>query len=103
VQDAEYGDDKSVVTNLIVNYLPAALTQEEFRALFASIGPVQSCKLIRDKSTGKHYAANIDIPAFISRTVMNFTYPYTVINNFTYPYIRNKFRISLYGNETRIR
>jgi len=40
-------------TNLIVNYLPQTMTQEEIRSLFSSIGEVESCKLIRDKVTGK--------------------------------------------------
>lgn len=39
-------------TNLIVNYLPQTMTQEEIRSLFSSIGDVESCKLIRDKVTG---------------------------------------------------
>ena len=45
----EDGDSK---TNLIVNYLPQTMTQEEIRSLFSSIGEVESCKLIRDKVTG---------------------------------------------------
>ena len=45
-------DDESK-TNLIVNYLPQTMTQEEIRSLFASIGEVESCKLIRDKITGR--------------------------------------------------
>ncbi|CAH1393239.1 unnamed protein product [Nezara viridula] len=40
-------------TNLIVNYLPQTMTQEEIRSLFSSIGDVESCKLIRDKVTGQ--------------------------------------------------
>ncbi|XP_076177531.1 ELAV-like protein 1 isoform X3 [Ptiloglossa arizonensis] len=40
-------------TNLIVNYLPQSMTQEEIRSLFSSIGEVESCKLIRDKLTGQ--------------------------------------------------
>lgn len=40
-------------TNLIVNYLPQSMTQEDIRALFVSFGEVESCKLIRDKITGK--------------------------------------------------
>lgn len=40
-------------TNLIVNYLPQTMTQEEVKSLFGSIGEVESCKLIRDKVTGK--------------------------------------------------
>lgn len=41
-------------TNLIVNYLPQTMTQEEVKSLFSSIGDVESCKLIRDKVTGEH-------------------------------------------------
>ncbi|XP_016818363.1 ELAV-like protein 4 isoform X15 [Pan paniscus] len=40
-------------TNLIVNYLPQNMTQEEFRSLFGSIGEIESCKLVRDKITGQ--------------------------------------------------
>ncbi|XP_037077980.1 sex-lethal homolog [Pollicipes pollicipes] len=39
-------------TNLIVNYLPQTMSQEEIRSLFSSVGEVESCKLIRDKVTG---------------------------------------------------
>lgn len=45
-------DNNISKTNLIVNYLPQTMTQEEIRALFSSIGEVESCKLIRDKPTG---------------------------------------------------
>ncbi|XP_075149807.1 RNA-binding protein 9 isoform X2 [Haematobia irritans] len=40
-------------TNLIVNYLPQTMSQEDIRALFVSFGEVESCKLIRDKVTGQ--------------------------------------------------
>ncbi|CRK89852.1 CLUMA_CG003405, isoform A [Clunio marinus] len=40
-------------TNLIVNYLPQTMSQEEVKSLFGSIGEVESCKLIRDKVTGQ--------------------------------------------------
>ena len=46
-------DDDKQKTNLIVNYLPQTMTQEEIRSLFSSIGEVESCKLIRDKVTGQ--------------------------------------------------
>ncbi|KAL5965774.1 ELAV-like protein 2 [Taenia solium] len=46
---AAAGEDTG--TNLIVNYLPQNMTQEEIKSLFSSIGEVESCKLIRDKST----------------------------------------------------
>jgi len=39
-------------TNLIVNYLPPAMSQEDIRALFANVGELDSCKLVRDKTTG---------------------------------------------------
>jgi RNA recognition motif-containing protein len=39
-------------TNLIVNYLPQTMSQDDIRSLFSSIGEIESCKLIRDKSTG---------------------------------------------------
>ncbi|CAO2635789.1 ELAV-like protein 3 [Lemmus lemmus] len=38
-------------TNLIVNYLPQNMTQDEFKSLFGSIGDIESCKLVRDKIT----------------------------------------------------
>ncbi|KAK7862675.1 hypothetical protein R5R35_000924 [Gryllus longicercus] len=47
------GHQEESKTNLIVNYLPQTMTQEEIRSLFASIGEVESCKLIRDKVTGQ--------------------------------------------------
>jgi len=57
-QRQQYGDnqakqapDDNQLTNLIVNYLPQSMSQEEIRTLFSSIGEVESCKLIRDKST----------------------------------------------------
>ncbi|KAI3387107.1 hypothetical protein SNEBB_009949 [Seison nebaliae] len=40
-------------TNLIVNYLPPSLCQDELYSLFFTIGKVESCRLIRDKLTGQ--------------------------------------------------
>ncbi|XP_016998214.2 protein elav isoform X1 [Drosophila takahashii] len=37
-------------TNLIVNYLPQTMTEDEIRSLFSSVGEIESVKLIRDKS-----------------------------------------------------
>lgn len=53
VQNMGQDDEDGNKTNLIVNYLPQTMTQEEIRSLFSSIGEVESCKLIRDKVTGK--------------------------------------------------
>jgi len=52
-EDLMGGDeDKDSKTNLIVNYLPQSMTQDELRSLFSSIGEVESAKLIRDKVAG---------------------------------------------------
>jgi len=49
----DMGDEpKDAKTNLIVNYLPQNMTQDELRSLFSSIGEVESAKLIRDKVAG---------------------------------------------------
>lgn len=47
--DSPNFNDFTSQTNLIVNYLPQNMTQEEIKSLFASIGQVDSCKLIKDK------------------------------------------------------
>lgn len=39
-------------TNLIINYLPQNMTQDELRSLFGCIGELHSCKLVRDKVSG---------------------------------------------------
>ncbi|RNA25640.1 ELAV 3 isoform X8 [Brachionus plicatilis] len=36
-------------TNLIVNYLPQSMSNEELKTLFQSVGPLDSCKLIKNK------------------------------------------------------
>lgn len=52
-EDHMGGDEgKDTKTNLIVNYLPQSMTQDELRSLFSSIGEVESAKLIRDKVAG---------------------------------------------------
>lgn len=59
-------------TNLIVNYLPQKMTQEEIRSLFSSIAKVDSCKLIRDKITGKlitHLLVAISISNIINKSI----------------------------------
>lgn len=38
-------------TNLIVNYLPQNMTEEEIKSLFSSVGEVESVKLVRDKNS----------------------------------------------------
>ena len=53
-----FTDDESnlsdkIRTNLIINYLPQTMTQDEIKDLFGSIGAIESCKLVRDKTTGE--------------------------------------------------
>uniref|UniRef100_A0A1I7XTU9 RRM domain-containing protein n=1 Tax=Heterorhabditis bacteriophora TaxID=37862 RepID=A0A1I7XTU9_HETBA len=47
--NVDIGESK---TNLIINYLPQGMSQEEVRSLFSSVGEIESCKLVRDKMTG---------------------------------------------------
>ena len=39
-------------TNLIINYLPPSMSQDELKKLFSEFGTVSSCKLVRDKFSG---------------------------------------------------
>ena len=82
-------------TNLIVNYLPQGMTQQEILELFSSIGEVESCKLIRDKTTGKFkssfdvYSVRIDGKLWIQVTVEKkkkvFFFVFYISNNDTCP------------------
>ncbi|KAA0705413.1 ELAV-like protein 3 Hu-antigen C [Triplophysa tibetana] len=54
-------------TNLIVNYLPQNMTQEEFKSLFGSIGEIESCKLVRDKITGNTIHLTSTMPSLASK------------------------------------
>jgi len=47
--------DEPSNTNLIINYLPQSLTDEEFRSMFLSVGQVKTSKIVRDKQTGYSY------------------------------------------------
>ena len=50
--------------NLIVNYLPSNLTQDDVQNLFSEVGPVSNCKLIRNYETGQSLGyAFIEYPA----------------------------------------
>lgn len=60
------GQPEESKTNLIVNYLPQTMTQEEIRSLFSSIGEVESCKLIRDKVTGELHHPGIHLTSMFT-------------------------------------
>lgn len=49
------GTGEESPTNLIINYLPQTLSDDEYRSMFLTIGPIKSAKIIRDKSTGYSY------------------------------------------------
>lgn len=35
-------------TNLIINYLPQSLTDQEFYKIFVVIGPIKNCRIMKD-------------------------------------------------------
>src|SRR5688572_14336715 len=37
---------------LIINYLPQTLADEDFESMFASVGELRACKIVRDRATG---------------------------------------------------
>lgn len=41
-------NNDTALTNLIVNYLPQNLTDNELFSIFVTIGPVESCRVMRD-------------------------------------------------------
>lgn len=52
-------------TNLIVNYLPSNMTDGELYNLFVTIGPIESCKVMRDIKV-------VEInPLFYSKLILN--------------------------------
>jgi len=46
------GEDR---TNLIINYLPQSMTDNEMYSMFMTCGPLVSAKIMRDKATGYSY------------------------------------------------
>uniref|UniRef100_A0A1B6KK18 RRM domain-containing protein n=1 Tax=Graphocephala atropunctata TaxID=36148 RepID=A0A1B6KK18_9HEMI len=42
-------------SNLIVNYLPQNMTDRELYSMFVTIGPVESCRVMKDFKTGYSY------------------------------------------------
>jgi len=51
--DNQFDDDKSENRNLIVNYIPASISEEALRNMFFPFGELESCKLMVDKLTGQ--------------------------------------------------
>ena len=44
--------DGETRTNLIINYLPQNLTDQEFYKIFVVIGPIKNCRIMKDLKTG---------------------------------------------------
>ncbi|XP_069357023.1 sex-lethal homolog isoform X4 [Maniola hyperantus] len=49
------GDRDTSRTNLIVNYLPQTMTEKDLYAMFMTIGPIESCRVMKDFKTGYSY------------------------------------------------
>ena len=49
MMESSFSEEETDNNNLIVNYLPQSMTEEEIGKLFSSVGEVRECKLIRDK------------------------------------------------------
>ncbi|XP_035773005.1 protein sex-lethal-like isoform X2 [Anopheles albimanus] len=49
------GSPNHAGTNLIVNYLPQDMTEQEMYSIFSNMGPIESCRLMRDLKTGYSY------------------------------------------------
>lgn len=81
-EDHMADEGKDARTNLIVNYLPQNMTQDELRSLFSSIGEVESAKLIRDKVAGKPHPCNLS-PNCVSCTPITTTTPTTTTTSKT--------------------
>lgn len=45
-------EGEKTACNIIINYLPQTMTQDEVYSLFRSMGDIESCKLVKDKNSG---------------------------------------------------
>jgi protein sex-lethal len=61
----------NATTNLIINYLPQDMNERELTALFSAIGPVETCRVMRDFKVSQ---ANAKLFSFYS------TKPLEIIN-----------------------
>lgn len=42
-------------TNLIVNYLPQDLTERELYSMFSTMGPIETCRIMRDVKVSENF------------------------------------------------
>ncbi|KAL0112681.1 hypothetical protein PUN28_012151 [Cardiocondyla obscurior] len=54
-QQQQQGKNEEPKTNLIINYLPQNMNEKELYSLFVTIGPVESCRVMKDYKTGYSY------------------------------------------------
>lgn len=54
-QTSDNAGDPNFPKNLIINYLPQSLTDDEFQRLFERIGPVANAKIVRNRLTQFSY------------------------------------------------
>lgn len=47
-QNRSLSESSDARTNLIVNYLPQNMTEKELYSMFVTIGPVESCRVMKD-------------------------------------------------------
>ena len=47
-QNRSQPENSDARTNLIVNYLPQNMTEKELYSMFVTIGPVESCRVMKD-------------------------------------------------------
>lgn len=64
-------------TNLIINYLPQEMNQEEIKELFGKFGEIESCKLVKDKLTGN---CHVFLNYFFHQGFLPFFNPYFVLS-----------------------
>lgn len=55
ISNANESSSSSAGANLIINYLPQTMTDENFRVMFAKYGDIRSARIIRNKNSGHSY------------------------------------------------
>lgn len=97
-EDHMGGDEvKDAKTNLIVNYLPQSMSQDELRSLFNSIGEVESAKLVRDKVAGM-----LDTEAVTSATTIKcLTHSFQKILTFILIWKTNNWKVMFHTKKAK--
>lgn len=59
-------------TNLIINYLPQSMTEKDLYSLFVTIGPVESCRVMKDYKVGALHETIINLYIFTRIYIYHF-------------------------------